>query len=122
MAATAMKAKIAKATAAAGHSIFVMTYEALQTNAKRELGRLFAYVGMAGVKLQAKSVSVKITSDDLRHSLRNFSRVEAAMAGLDPELLPQLQDREHRVFRRIFTADGGGRDIADFEATAPLRA
>ena len=47
------------------------------------------------------SAQVKLSSDDLRQNIRDFSRVEEDMAKVNPCLLPQLRDAGHTVFPEL---------------------
>lgn len=119
-------ALVANVRRAAGAAPFVMFYEALQRDTAREIRRLLRHVGLAAVDVAATSEStpaprvaprpaptrararrsVKITSDDLRTVLANFSRVEAELAAADECLLPQLRDTSLRVFAQICLKGG----------------
>ena len=102
---------------AANRPLHVVYYERLQRDAKREIGRLFSRVGLDPAKVAAPaSSSLKITSDDLRLSLKNFSGVEAELAREDPDFLDQLRDTEHKVFKYIHLPGGNGRFFSDFES------
>ena len=56
--------------------------------------------------VRAVSSSLKITGDDLRQSVANFSRVEAALGAADPCFLDQLRDVSSTVFDVICLAGG----------------
>ena len=73
---------------------------------KQELKRFFAALGMGDRAVSAANGSLKITGDDLRTSVANFSGVEAALGAADPCFLGQLRDAESRVFDTICLAGG----------------
>ena len=95
-----------KAGAAGGRPPLLVFYEALLRDPHRELKRFFAALGMGDRAVSAASGSLKITGDDLRKSVANFSGVEAALGAADPCFLGQLRDAESRVFDTICLAGG----------------
>jgi len=83
-----------------GQRFLILYYEKLQTDPYGVIGDLFAYAGLprGSVVRDASANDVKLSSDDLRQSIQNFSGVEAELATLNPCLLPQLRDTSYAVF------------------------
>jgi len=101
---------------AAGRKPFVLYYEALQADAKKELTRLFAHVGLRSPRTVAKSSSMKITSDDLRPSIASFVKVRREVAAISPGLAAQLADTSRAVFKTIYLAGNRTASFARLEA------
>ena len=91
-------------------------YEALQADAKKELTRLFAHVGLRNPRAVAKSSSMKITSDDLRPSIASFVKVRREVAAISPGLAAQLADTSRAVFKTIYLAGNRTASFAKLEA------
>ena len=106
------------ATKASGGPVFLMYYEALQRDARAELGRLFEFVGLRPPALPSSS-SVKITPDDLRETLNDFAQVQDDLARLDPALLPQLQDTTFTIFRELYIPDNTSTSFKRYEVPPP---
>eukprot|EP00629_Pelagomonadales_sp_RCC1024_P015323 CAMPEP_0119294360 /NCGR_PEP_ID=MMETSP1329-20130426/47846_1 /TAXON_ID=114041 /ORGANISM="Genus nov. species nov., Strain RCC1024" /LENGTH=348 /DNA_ID=CAMNT_0007295247 /DNA_START=250 /DNA_END=1292 /DNA_ORIENTATION=+ len=85
---------------ASGRARFpVVYYEGLQKDPRAELGRLFSHLGLpAPAKIKASAAAnVKITSDDLRDSVVDFSQVEGDLAR-SPCLAEQLRAAKFEIF------------------------
>ena len=74
-------------------------YEGLQRDPRAEIGRLFAHLGLpAPVKIKLSgTANVKLTSDDLRDSVLNFSEVEDDLER-SPCLAEQLRAASFEIF------------------------
>ena len=92
-------------TKASGAPPFVMFYENLLVDPKKELERLFRAVGLgrhgSDVDVVAQSTSLKITPDDLRLQIADFAAVEADLDKEDPCLGDMLRDTSDVVYEDI---------------------
>mmetsp|Transcript_7867 Transcript_7867/g.23414 ORF Transcript_7867/g.23414 Transcript_7867/m.23414 type:complete len:357 (-) Transcript_7867:44-1114(-) len=95
----------------------ILYYERFQTDPVASIGDLFAYAGLprSAVVGNASAADVKLSSDDLRQGIANFSAVEADLALLDPCLLPQLRDAGHAVFPDLCLKEGSA-SFDDYQA------
>jgi len=89
------------ARGASGRERFpIIYYEGLQKDSRAEIGRLFAHLGLPAPVDAGATANVKITSDDLRDSVLNFSKVESDLKR-SPCLAEQLRAAKFEIFPAI---------------------